>query len=186
MKSKRTIHVLAYAVVLIFCFGISGLAQSLRADEQIASVAADSTEIRFQPKVEYARLILRVSTPDGEVFSREFEAGTLPSFKLIDDSGMKLRDGHYLYELRLTPHLDPGVREALNAARANGDDQAVRELQRNGKIPTQIAVQSGAFAVKEGTVYFGVLEEPKPPRGHGASIHSTAKNTTPAHAAPII
>ncbi|HXU37124.1 MAG TPA: cell division protein ZapB [Blastocatellia bacterium] len=177
MKSKRTIQVFAYASVLILCFGMSGLAQSLRTDDPIAAVAADSTEIRFQPKVEYARLILRVSTPDGEVFSREFEAGTLPSFKLIDDSGMKLRDGHYLYELRVTPHLDPEVREALNAARASGDDQAVRELQRNGKIPTQIAVQSGAFAVKEGTVYFGGLEEPKTPGGQGPSIQSGKKKT---------
>src|SRR6266404_358608 len=178
MKSKRMIHVMAYAMALIFCFGISGLAQSLRADDQIAAVAADSTEIRFQPKVEYARLILRVSTPDGEVFSKEFEAGTLPSFKLIDDSGMKLRDGHYLYELRLTPHLDQEVREALTAARAKGDDQAVRELQKNGKIPTQITVQSGAFAVKEGTVYFGGLEEPKTPGGTGPSIQSSGKQRT--------
>lgn len=178
MKSKRMIHVLAYAAVLIFCFGISGLAQSLRADDPIAAVAADSTEIRFQPKVEYARLILRVSTPDGQVFSREFEAGTLPSFKLIDDSGMKLRDGHYLYELRLTPHLDQEVREALNAARASGDDQAVRELQKSGKIPTQIAVQSGAFAVKEGTVYIGGLEEPKRSAGSGPSTQSAGKKRT--------
>lgn len=179
MKSRRMIHVLAYASVLVLCFGMSGLAQSPRADDPIAAVAADSTEIRFQPKVEYARLILRVSTPDGEVFSREFEAGTLPSFKLIDDSGMKLRDGHYLYELRMTPHLDPGVREALNAARANGDDQAVRELQKNGKIPTQIAVQSGAFAVTEGAVYFGGVEEPKTPGGSGPSIQSsTGKKKT--------
>lgn len=178
MKSKRMIHVLAYAAVMIFCFGISGLAQSLRADDPIAAVAADSTEIRFQPKVEYARLILRVSTPDGQVFSREFEAGTLPSFKLIDDSGMKLRDGHYLYELRLTPHLDQEVREALNAARASGDDQAVRELQKSGKIPTQIAVQSGAFAVKEGTVYIGGLEEPKRSGGSGPSTQSAGKKRT--------
>lgn len=178
MKSKRMTHVLVYAAVLILCLGISGLAQSLRAEDPIAAVAADSTEIRFQPKVEYARLILRVSTPDGEVFSREFEAGTLPSFKLIDDSGVKLRDGHYLYELRLTPHLDPGVREALTAARAKGDDQAVRELQRNGKIPTQIAVQSGAFAVKDGAVYFGEVEEPKTPGGSSPSIQTTGKKKT--------
>lgn len=178
MKSKRMIHVLVYAAVLMFCFGNSGLAQSLRTDDSIANVAADSTEIRFQPKVEYARLILRVSTPDGEVFSKEFEAGTLPSFKLIDDSGVKLRDGHYIYELRLTPHLDPEVREALTAARAKGDDQAVRELQRSGKLPTQMAVQSGSFAVKEGAVYFGGLEEPKTSGGHGASIQSSSKKRT--------
>jgi hypothetical protein len=175
MKSKKMIHVLAYATVLVFCFGISGLAQSLRTDDPIASVAADSTEIRFQPRVEYARLILTVSTPDGEVFSKEFEAGTLPSLKLIDDSGVKLSDGHYVYELRLTPHLDREVRDALAAARVKGDDQAVRDLQRSGKIPTQVAVQTGAFSVKDGAAYFGGIEEPKTSGAPGASIQSAGK-----------
>ena len=175
MKSRRMIHVSACATVLVFCFGISGLAQSLRTDEPIATVAADSTEIRFQPRVEYARLILRVSTPDGEVFSKEFEAGTLPSFKLVDDSGVKLPDGHYVYELRLTPHLDREVRDALAAARVKGDDQAVRELQRSGKLPTQVAVQTGAFSVKDGAAYFGGIEEPKTSGAPGASIQSAGK-----------
>lgn len=170
------IHVLAYATALVFCFGISGLAQeSLRADDPIAAVAADSAEIRFQPRVEYARLILRVSTPTGEVFSKEFEAGTVPSFKLIDGSGSKLPDGHYIYELRLTPHLDREVREALAAARANGDDQVVRDLQRSGKLPTHITVQTGAFAVKDGAVYVGGGEEPKTPGAPDASIQSVGK-----------
>ena len=175
MKSKKMINVFAYASVLVLCFGISGLAQSLRADDPIAAVAADSAEIRFQPRVEYARLILRVSTPSGEVFSKEFEAGTLPSFKLIDDGGSKMPDGQYVYELRLTPHLDREVREALAAARSKGDDEVVRDLQRSGKIPTQIAVQSGTFSVKEGVVYFGGIEEPKTPGAAGASIQSAGK-----------
>lgn len=174
MKSKRMIHVLAYATVLVFCFGISGLAQSLRADEPLAAVAADSAEIRFQPRVEYARLTLRVSTPDGEVFSKEFEAGTLPSFKLTDDNGLKLPDGNYVYELRLTPQLGREVKQALAAARESGDDQAVRDLQRSGKFPTQAAVQSGAFSVKDGAVYFGGIEEPKTP-GPGVSLQSAGK-----------
>jgi len=175
MKSKRMIHVLAYATVLVFCFGIAGLAQSLRTDDPIAAVAADSAEITFQPRVEYSRLILRVSTPAGDVFSREFEAGTLPSFKLIDDSGLKLPDGHYVYELRLTPHVDREVRDALAAAREKGDDQVVRDLQRSGKLPTQVAVQTGAFSVKDGAVYFGGVEEPKTPGAPGASIQSAGK-----------
>ena len=175
MKSKKMINVFAYASVLVLCFGISGLAQSLRADDPIAAVAADSAEIRFQPRVEYARLILRVSTPGGEVFSKEFEAGTVPSFKLIDDGGSKMPDGQYVYELRLTPHLDREVREALAAARSKGDDEVVRDLQRSGKIPTQIAVQSGTFSVKEGVVYFGGIEEPKTPGAAGASIQSAGK-----------
>ena len=175
MKSKKMIHVFAYASVLVLCFGISGLAQSLRADDPIAAVAADSAEITFQPRVEFARLMLRVSTPAGDVFSKEFEAGPLPSFKLIDDGGSKLPDGQYVYELRLTPHLDREVREALVAARSKGDDEVVRDLQRSGKIPTQIAVQSGTFAVKEGVVYFGGIEEPKTPGAPGPSIQSAGK-----------
>jgi hypothetical protein len=172
------IYVSAYATVLVFCFGISGLAQSPRTDEPIAAVAGDSSEIRFQPRVEYARLTLRVSTPDGQVFSKEFEAGTSPSFKLIDESGLALPDGHYVYELRLTPQLSREVREALVAARATGDDQAVRDLQRSGKLATLAAVQSGTFAVKDGAAYFGGIEEPKTPGAPGASLQSAGKKTS--------
>lgn len=186
MKSKKMIHVLAYATVLVFCFGISGLAQSLRTDEPIAAVAADSVEIRFQPKVEYARLTLRVSTPGGEVFSREFETGTLPSFKLIDENGLKLPDGHYVYELQLTPHLSREVKQALAAARASGDDQAVRDLQRSGKLSTEAAVQTGAFSVKEGAVFFGGIEEPKTPGAPGASLQSVGKKKTGADGVTIL
>lgn len=175
MKSKKMIHIVASVTVLVFCFGISGLAQSLmKAEQPIAAIAADSAEIRFQPRVEYARLILRVSTPGGEVFSKEFEAGTVPAFKLLDENGSKLADGNYVYELRVTPRLNQEVREALAAARAKGDDQAVKDLERSGKLATE-AVQSGSFSVKDGAAYVGGIEEPRTPGDANVSLQSAGK-----------
>lgn len=169
------IHIAASATLLVFCLGISGLAQSLmRAEEPIAAIAADSAEIRFQPRVDYARLILRVSAPSGEVFSKEFEAGTVPAFKLFDHNGSKLADGNYVYELRVTPRLNHEVREALAAARAKGDDQAVRDLERSGKLTTQ-AVQSGSFSIRDGAADVGGIEEPRAPGDTNVSLQSAGK-----------
>jgi hypothetical protein len=176
MKRKKMIHIAAIATALVFCFGIQGIAQTqTRADEPIAAIAADAAEIRFQPRVDYARLILRVSTPSGDVFSREFEAGTVPTFSLVDENGSKLPDGNYVYELRVAPRLTRDVREALAAARAKGDDQAVRDLERSGKLTTQAMVQSGSFSVKDGAAYAGGAEEPKTPADPNVSVQSAGK-----------
>lgn len=176
MKRKKMLHIAASATLLVFCLGISGLAQSLmRAEEPIAAIAADSAEIRFQPRVDYARLILRVSAPSGEVFSKEFEAGTVPAFKLFDHNGSKLADGNYVYELRVTPRLNHEVREALAAARANGDDEAVRDLERSGKLTTQATVQSGSFSIRDGAADIGGIEEPRAPGDTNVSLQSAGK-----------
>src|SRR5262245_19220760 len=152
-------HVL-YLTMLVTGLCISAKAQSAKIEEPIAAVAADSTEIKWQPRVEYARLVLTVSTPSGEVLRKEFEAGNLPSFKFIDDNGVKMPDGQYVYELQVVPNLTREARKALAAARKDGNDEAVRELQRRGEVPSEAAVQSGSFLVKEGVVYLAGPEEP--------------------------
>jgi len=75
-----------FAFLVTFAALLSGvtLAQSANKEESVASITADRAEIRWQPHVEYGRLILTVSTPGGQVFRKEFEAGTTPSFQLVD------------------------------------------------------------------------------------------------------
>lgn len=176
MKRQKMTRVLTYLTLLVSCLSVSAMAQSAKIEDSIAAIAGDATEIRWQPRVEYARIVLTVSTPDGEVFSKEFEAGSVPSFKLADGTGLKLPDGQYVYELRVIPYLSREVRKALAAAREKGNsDETVRELQRSGQLPTDSLVQSGGFSVKEGTVYFGGAEEPgnpKKPGDSGVSIQS--------------
>jgi len=117
-------------------------------------------EVRWQPKIEYGRLILTVSTPGGEVFRKEFDPGVAPSFGLTDKNGASLPDGSYSYELRVIPNLNSEVRKVLAASREKGNSaEVIQELQSSGQLPAKIAVQSGAFSIEAGVVFVGAPEE---------------------------
>src|SRR5262249_56959345 len=77
-----------------------------------------------------------------------FPAGSAPEFRLTKD----LSDGEYTYELRLTPIISSSVKEDLKAAREKGNSDAVfRDYKKRGLIPTA-SVQSGSFAVLNGSI----------------------------------
>jgi len=160
MKNTKKIQFFASLVVLALCFGGSALAQSENKVESVAAVSADRGEVRWQPQVEYGRLILTVSAPGGEVFRKEFEAGAAPSFRLTDNNGNSLPDGSYSYELRVIPNLSVEVRKALAASREKGNsDEVIRDLQNSGQIPTKVSVQSGSFRIDGAKVWVGSPEE---------------------------
>jgi hypothetical protein len=163
MKIQK--RVFACLILLALCFAANALAQSANKVESVAAVTADRTEVRWQPQVEYGRLVLSVSTPSGEVVRQEFEAGTAPSFKLIDKKGLNLPDGQYIYELRVVPNFSREVRKALAASRERGNsDEVVKDLQNSGQLPTRISVQSGSFVVNGGKVFTGAPDEGSEPR----------------------
>jgi hypothetical protein len=160
MNIQNTVRSLASLVVLALCLTGVGRAQSVNKGDSVAAVVADRNAVRWQPQVEYGRLILTVATPGGDVFRREFEAGAAPSFQLIDREGNGLADGSYIYELRVIPNLSPEVRKALAASRERGDSaEVVQDLQRKGQLPTTVVVQSGAFLIEKGAVFTGSPEE---------------------------
>lgn len=155
MKDRRTIAAFLLLALLVSIFCITAVAQSPRRTEPIAKVTLDGTEIKWKTHVAYEALVLTVSSPDGEVFRQEFEAGSAPAFKLKDANGAALADGHYTYELRLIPKLGADVKEALRSARDNDNDAAVaRELKKKGKVPQEV-VQSGSFLISKGAAFIG-------------------------------
>jgi len=144
----------------------SALAQTSNR-EPIAAVSFDRSEVRWQPQVEYFRLVLTVSGPEGQVFRKAFKTNAVPSFKLTGEDGNTLPDGHYTYELTLIPRLAPEVVEALAASREKGNSaEVVRELRKSGQLPAENTVQSGSFLIEKGTVFAGGTEEPGAPTGH--------------------
>ncbi len=182
MRIQNTVRGFAYLVVLAMCLSGTALAQSENKIESVAAISADRTEVRWQPQVEYGRLILTVSAPGGEVFRKEFEAGTAPSFKLTDRDGYSLPDGSYSYELRVIPNFSREVRKALAASRENGNTaEVMQELQRNGQLPKTLTVQSGSFLIEKGAVLTGSPEDGVEPQAQkqnsgGVELQSKKKN----------
>jgi hypothetical protein len=118
------------------------------------------SSVRWDVAGPYAAATLSVSTPDGQVFSKEFAAGTVPEFRLIDEKGERLPDGQYIYELRLTPIIAAEVKEKLKAAREKGNaDELQRDLKKRGVLPSRTQVQSGGFTVVNGVAIVGGASE---------------------------
>jgi len=156
------------------------LAQS---SDQFAAITGMGSSVRWDVAGPHAAVTLTVSSPDGQVFSKEFSAGTAPEFRLIDANGEKLPDGQYIYELRLTPIISAEVREKLAAARLKGNaDQLQRELRKSGVLPSRVAVQSGGFLVVNGVATVaGASEGTRPGR---ATLEQPAAPVAPVQTAP--
>jgi uncharacterized coiled-coil protein SlyX len=176
MKIQSTVRVFAYPILLALWISATALAQSASKVESVAAVTSDQSEVRWQPQVEYGRIILTVSTPGGEVIRQEFAEGAGPSFKLTDVQGYNLPDGHYMYELRVVPKFSKEAKKALAASREKGNStEVIQELQRSGQLPTRMTVQSGSFLIEKGAVFTGSPEEGTEPRG-GNSVSGQSAN----------
>jgi hypothetical protein len=160
MKKQRFLVVFVFLAVLTVSSGLMAQAAPADNDGPVATARVNGTEINWQPKLDYASIVLTVSTPDGEVLRKEFAAGTTISLRLTDAKGRTLPEGSYIYELRVTPVIAASTREALAAARKNGtDEELARDLRSKGVLPKQDIVQSGAFSVTAGAFVMGGVEE---------------------------
>jgi hypothetical protein len=142
---------------LLAALVVPALSAHAAGGDQIATISAGATALVWQPAVAYERMTLTVSGPDG-VFTREFDAATLPSLDLFGADGYALADGGYTWELVVTPALSGKVRNELARARQTGDESRLADLRRTGELP-EPSVVSGHFRVHEGAfVPFGADE----------------------------
>lgn len=148
-------------VFFVLCLNVSVLGQSVEDKNQFASMHGLGSSVRFDVNAPHASVTLTVVAPDGQAFTKEFKAGNSPEFRLNQEKGERLPDGQYTYELRVTPNITNEVREALAAAREKGNSAAVqRELKKRGAVPSEPLVQSGGFAVVNGSIITaGATEE---------------------------
>jgi hypothetical protein len=176
------------SLFVIACVNSLVLAQTNEDRNQIAAVSGSTGSVRFDVAAPNSGVTLTVLGPDGQIFSKKFQAGNSPEFRL-NDAIEKLPDGTYTYELRLTPIFSAEVKEALKAARAKGNEaEVLRDLRRRGALPSQATVQSGSFLVVNGTVVVGGGPEKgdqdramvqQPPSSVVASASSTVSTATP-------
>ena len=167
IKYVTTIACMAFVVT---CLQISASGQS--AENKLASLSASGQSLRFDITAPNAGITFTIAAPDGQVFTKQIKTGSSAEFKLTDQKGERLPDGQYTYELRLAPVLSSDVKERLAAARAKGNDEEVgRELRKSGALPSQSLVQSGGFAILNGSVIVpGALEEGTSRRIASASL----------------
>jgi hypothetical protein len=176
--------------VLFFVFAIAScnavLAQSSDDRNQFASVTGMGSSVRWDVAGPHAAVTLTVSAPDGQVFTKAFTGGTAPEFRLTDAKGERLPDGHYVYELRLTPIIAAEVKTKLQEARAKGNADAVqRDLRKSGALPFRAAVQSGGFTVTNGIVIVaGAASEGARPGRAAVDQPSTQASDMPPAAPP--
>jgi hypothetical protein len=175
--SKKTIGL---SLVLAGLLGLPSLAgaQLESSRNTVALLSAGAGSVEWLPQViDYSRLTLRISGPNGQSFQREFAAGQTPSFSLFDALGSRLADGQYSYEIRVVPQVSKAVREQLKAARAAGDDKAIAAIQAAHGLDREIA-QSGIFILDGGSPVLAGSATEAPagkPNGKGGRLQSAAQ-----------
>ena len=169
MKNLKHLPSMLGILFVVTCFNVLVLGQ----DKDFARISSFGSGVRFDVAAPHSAVTLTVIGPDGQSFTKEFQAGSSPEFKLNDAKGERLPDGQYIYELRVTPIFAAGVKEELKAARGKGNEAAVqRELRKRGALP-QPLVQSGGFQLLNGMpVLPGAIEE-RGGRAQAAPIQQT-------------
>jgi len=173
MKNLKYIFTIMSMVFTLACVQVSVFGQSADEKNKIASVAAGGEGVRWDISVPYAAVTVSISAPNGKVYSKEFRTGSLPTLALVDRKGMRLPDGQYSYELRLTPAIPSDVKKELAAAREKGEDAMDdAEGRARASLPSYPLVQSGSFSVQRGIVIAGGAVE--------SSTQPTGKVVTPS------
>ena len=160
MIKLRSLIAMLSVVLTVSCVQMIASGQSAEDKNKIATMTAGSSGIRWDVYTQNAGATLTISAPDGQVFQKEFPAGATVDFR-VNEAAEKLSDGVYTYELRLAPVLSSDTKDKLKAARAKGNgEQVARELRKTGQLPAQPLVQSGSFAILNGSlIVAGASEE---------------------------
>ncbi|MCU0286342.1 MAG: tail fiber domain-containing protein [Acidobacteria bacterium] len=154
MPRFKTLFSLTISVIVVYVIGIVPLFST--EVQPVAGVTVSSSGIYFSPKVSYGRIYLTVSVPDGSLFQKNFDSGSTPYLGLSELSKNRLIDGHYTYELRISPWEDTRVREE------SADTKIKAEIK--SQVPL---TQSGHFLVRDGAI---ITPSNRPePNAHGIS-----------------
>ncbi len=152
-KATRFLFTTLLLTLVICFFGISNLSAQVGEEpgmKPIADAMMSSSGISWMPKVNYTKLILNISRPDGTIFSKTFDSGAAPYVNLSDLIKSEYFDGSYTYELR-------AVSFAGNKVRMDDGFSALpRETQAQEPL-----TQTGYFTVRGGMIVTPGAIEPE-------------------------
>lgn len=143
---------------------------ALPATSQVAKIENAGNALVFYPTQEAEWYALTITGPCNYEYRVRAEPGEIV-FKLPKDA----MDGSYVFSLDTRPRIDPEVMEILHKARVTGDNQVVRRLCREGRLPDNPVNQTGAFTVIEGKIILDTTpesERQEQDEGRQASVSS--------------
>jgi hypothetical protein len=161
MKHQKSFVLVIFSALALACLQTAAVGQgvSQSSDAKVANIRSEGMGVRFDSAIPYTSATLTISAPDGNVYRHEFKAGSSPSFALLDKAGAALGNGQYTYEIRFTTAQVRASKVGLTAAADTGvEDENGRTNRRASSV--QSVVQSGSFAVQNGTLYVGNETEP--------------------------
>jgi hypothetical protein len=121
------------------------------------------------------RFVLTVSTPGGEVITREVAAGRALSLNLRDLPTVE--DGSYTWQIVAVQRVPAEVRKQLAAAREAGDDAAARAILKAAGIREGVT-ETGSFMVVNGSIVSPDAQEgSKNPRLGGVATNAARPGT---------
>jgi len=148
---KGFILSLGFIFVILMAGAVSAAEESRGNNRPVADVTIGSSGVHFVPRVSYGRLTLTVSLPDGTQFQKNFTPGATPYLELAEVCKNQVMDGHYTYELRVSPVAGVRVR----------DEAADSQIKAETK-PQVALTQTGHFLVRGGSIVIpSNVPEPK-------------------------
>jgi hypothetical protein len=148
VRKKKSMSLFVLAVFVLCFIGAADVSAQRGPEPDFKPVADEmigSSGITWVPKMNYARLILTISRPDGTVFEKTFESGSTPYVGLTGIFGDTPNDGSYTYELRVIPFTERVDRGKMD-----------RGLRSHKAL-----TQAGYFSVREGMIVTPGATEPE-------------------------
>ena len=144
----------------------------------MGKVSAGGSQIDWQPALNgFDRYVLTISTPSGEVITRELASSANISFNLRDLP--VLEDGAYNWQLTAVARVPADVQRQVAAAREAGDDARALALLKAAKIREGFT-ESGSFVVANGAIVTaGAPGEPDDKPGLGGVTTNGSRPGTP-------
>ena len=113
-------------------------------------------EIVWSPTKAFGSATLVVSGPDGYLVERSFAEGETPSLSLFDGAHEAV-DGGYTWSLIVVSKLSDSLKAEMEAARAAGDEDFIRNLKAQGIFSSQS--HEGHFAMVSGQLIIPELSD---------------------------
>lgn len=150
------------------------LAAAMPATAQLVKIRNDGAALAFYPTVETKGLTLTVDGPCG--FRYQARGREELVFRVPRD----FQEGAYSFSVDAIPVIDGKVMEILRAARESGKTGRVRELCRQGRLPTGPTSQTGGFTIVEGKIVLDTTPERMRSKVDGRKAAAIEPSTAPA------